>query len=100
MNIRLSDDLERFVHTQVQSGRFGSEAEVIGEALRLLKERQPGSSPRGSSLTEEEFKRHLLEIGLVSQLPTTPGDAADDEEDAPIVITGEPLSETVLRERR
>jgi hypothetical protein len=36
----------------------------------------------------------------VSQIPTTPGDAADDKEDAAIVITGEPLSETVLRERR
>ena len=100
MNIRLSDDLERFVQTQVQSGRFGSEAEVIGEALRLLQERHPGPAPRGTSLTEEEFKRHLLEIGLVSQLPTTPDDAADDEEDAPIVIAGEPLSATVLRERR
>jgi putative addiction module CopG family antidote len=100
MNIRLSDDLERFVRTQVKSGRFGSEAEVIGEALRLLQERQPEPAPHAAPLTEEEFKRHLLEIGMVSQLPTTPGDAADDDEDAPIIIAGEPLSRTVLRERR
>jgi len=49
---------------------------------------------------EEAFKRHLLETGLVSQFPTAPADVAEDEEDAPIVVAGEPLSETILRERR
>ena len=49
---------------------------------------------------EEAFKRHLLETGLVSQLPTPPADAAEDDDDAPIVVAGEPVSETILRERR
>ena len=48
---------------------------------------------------EEDFKRHLLETGLVSQLPTG-ADAALDDDDAPIVVAGEPVSETVIRERR
>lgn len=47
---------------------------------------------------EEAFKRHLLQTGLVSQLPATP--EAADEDDVPVVVAGEPISETVIRERR
>jgi hypothetical protein len=50
-------------------------------------------------LAEEAFKLHLLATGLVSQFPTEPG-AGTDEDDAPIVVSGEPVSETILRERR
>jgi hypothetical protein len=50
-------------------------------------------------LTEEEFDQHLLNIGLMSQLPDTAADF-DDPDDEPITIKGEPLSETVIRERR
>jgi hypothetical protein len=41
----------------------------------------------------------LLEIGLMSQIPTGEADE-DDAEDVPVPIRGEPLSETVIRERR
>jgi hypothetical protein len=50
-------------------------------------------------LTEAEFDQHLLKIGLMSQLPDTEADF-DDPDDQPINIKGEPLSETVIRERR
>jgi hypothetical protein len=50
-------------------------------------------------LTKEEFHRHLIEIGLMSRLPDTAADF-DDPDDEPIAIKGEPLSETVIRERR
>jgi hypothetical protein len=53
-----------------------------------------------NALIEGEFKQHLLEIGLVGQLPIAIDHDDDEEEDAPITVTGEPLSETVLRERR
>ena len=43
--------------------------------------------------------RHLIEIGLMSQLPDLEADF-DDSDDQPIDIQGEPLSETVIRERR
>lgn len=39
MTIRLSEERERLVRSLVQAGRFGSEDEVIDEALRLLEER-------------------------------------------------------------
>ncbi len=50
-------------------------------------------------MTKDEFHRHLIEIGLMSQLPDTAADF-DDPADEPIPIKGEPLSETVIRERR
>jgi hypothetical protein len=50
-------------------------------------------------LTEAEFDQHLLNIGLMSQLPNTAADF-DDPDDQPIDIRGELLSETVIRERR
>jgi hypothetical protein len=51
------------------------------------------------TLTRAEFDQHLLAIGLISQLPDTEADF-DDPEDEPIKIKGEPLSKTVIRERR
>jgi len=40
-----------------------------------------------------------VEIGLMSELPDTDADY-DDPDDQLIDIQGEPLSETVIRERR
>jgi len=56
-------------------------------------------APRVAPMTEEEFKRQLLESGLMSSLPT-PSDPASRPEFQPIAIEGEPLSETIIRERR
>ena len=64
-------------------------------AKRTKTPAQPARTP----LTKDEFHRHLVEIGLMSQLPDTAADF-DDPDDEPIAIKGEPLSETVIRERR
>ncbi len=56
-------------------------------------------SPKKKPLTEAELRQHMLEIGLMSQLPDTEADF-DDPDDQPITIKGEPLSETIIRERR
>jgi flagellar motor switch/type III secretory pathway protein FliN len=50
-------------------------------------------------MTEAEFDEYLLKIGLMSQLPDTAADY-DDPDDVPVKIKGEPLSETIIRERR
>jgi antitoxin ParD1/3/4 len=39
MNVQLSPELERLVQTKVQSGRYNSASEMVGEALRLMLER-------------------------------------------------------------
>ena len=40
MNVSLTPELEQFVHSKVQSGRYNSASEVIREALRLLEEQE------------------------------------------------------------
>ena len=52
-------------------------------------------------MTEAEFDQHLLKIGLVSALPDPALDIDDDDpDDRPVIVKGEPLSETIIRERR
>lgn len=38
MNVSLTPELEKFVSSKVQSGRYNSASEVVREALRLLEE--------------------------------------------------------------
>ena len=40
MNILLAPDLQQFVQSQIDSGRFQSASEVVGAALHLLAKRQ------------------------------------------------------------
>jgi hypothetical protein len=52
-------------------------------------------------LTRDEFNRRLMAAGLITHLPDSALDIDDDDpEDQPIAIKGEPLSETIIRERR
>ena len=56
---------------------------------------------RQKKMTEAEFDQHLLKIGLISSLPDPAQDIDDDDpDDQPVTIKGEPLSETIIRERR
>ncbi len=61
--------------------------------------KRPKAAGSTKKMTEAEFDQHLLKIGLMSQLPDTAADY-DDPDDVPVKIKGEPLSETVIRERR
>ncbi len=112
MTIHLSKELERFVHDAVRAGHYASEDDVVRDALTRLRHCLPkdtASSDRRTKrakpakqkmpLTKQEFHRHLVEIGLMSQLPDTDADH-DDSEEPLIDIKGEPLSETIIRERR
>jgi Arc/MetJ-type ribon-helix-helix transcriptional regulator len=114
MTIQLSKEQERFIHDAVRAGLYPSEDAVISDALARLQQTLPksartsGKKPkRGKAvsqtpkkpLTRAEFDQHLLAIGLMTQLPDTGADY-DDPDDEPVPIRGEPLSETVIRERR
>lgn len=61
-------------------------------------DREP-SVPHGQPATESDFKQHLLKTGLMSSLPIPTGTTAEPEFH-PVMIEGEPLSETIIRERR
>lgn len=66
-------------------------------SAKAVKRARP--APPKKKMTEAEFDQHLLNIGLMSQIPDTAADY-DDPDDVPIKIKGEPLSETIIRERR
>ena len=61
MNVSLTPELERFVSTKVESGRYNSASEVVREALRLLEEHD---SARVTQLTQfnEELGRRLAAL--------------------------------------
>jgi Arc/MetJ-type ribon-helix-helix transcriptional regulator len=113
MTIHLSKDLQQFVHDAVRAGLYAREEDVVHDALIRLKQTMPkdtqipGKKPKRAKaarqkkkpLTPAEFDQHLLDLGLMSQLPDTDADF-DDPDDQLIEIKGEPLSETVIRERR
>ena len=59
------------------------------------------AAPKKRPLTRDEFHRRLLAEGRLASLPDPALDLdEDDPDDQPIAIEGEPLSETILRERR
>jgi Arc/MetJ-type ribon-helix-helix transcriptional regulator len=95
MTIHLPEDVELALRAEVQSGRFASVDDVIVLAVRRLLRPPPAKTP----LTQEELDQYMLAIGVISQLPDTAADF-DDPDDEPIEIEGEPLSETIIRERR
>jgi Arc/MetJ-type ribon-helix-helix transcriptional regulator len=97
MTIHLPPELERFVCEQVLGGRYSSEDAVVRDALEHLR-RHAHPANTGPRMTEAEFKQHLLKSGRVSSLPT-PGDPASRPVFQPIALEGEPLSETIIRER-
>ena len=112
MTVRLSRDLEQFGVDAVRSGLYAREDDVIRDALTRLRQAMPPApqSPARKTrttrlaklgpmpITPEELNRRLLATGLVTQLPD-PAEDADDAEDLPIETPGEPLSETIIRER-
>lgn len=114
MTIHLSKDLESSIISLVQGGRFSSVDEAMDEAARLLLKqsftaatqkpakkagRAKAAMQENKPLSPDELNRRLLASGLVIQLPD-PAQDIDDDGDPPIVIEGEPLSETIIRERR
>jgi Arc/MetJ-type ribon-helix-helix transcriptional regulator len=113
MIIRLSEELERFVQDAVRAGLYAGTDDVILDALTRLRQSIPTatspatrkskvtrqSMPKEEPVTPDELNRRLLASGLVIQLPD-PAEYIDDAEDLPIEIQGEPLSETIIRERR
>ena len=68
-------------------------------AAKASKRSKTAPQPAKKPMTRAEFDQHLLEIGLLSRLPDTEADF-DDPDDVPVEIKGEPLSETIIRERR
>jgi antitoxin ParD1/3/4 len=81
MNIQLTEELEQLVQRKVQSGRYHSASEVIGEALRLMEEHD---------LHTEEIRKKIAQ-GLNSQRlgRLVDGEAAFDRLEAELAVLDE-----------
>lgn len=54
-------------------------------------------TPQSPQISEKEFLQQLLAEGIISHIPEGITDEEDDFE--PIEIEGEPISETIIRDR-
>ena len=107
LTIHVAENLEHFVKSAVSTGRYATEDDVVSDALiRLRREiaesldtsdQTTGPGEPAKKLTKQEFRRHLVEIGLLDEpaenIPLA-GDSARliDEQ-------GEVVDEMVIRER-
>lgn len=90
--------MERSIEQAVDSGLFASTDDAVAAAWRSFQEdKQKQVQPAKRPLTPAEFNEQLLADGLMTQLPNPAEDVDDD--DVPIAIKGELLSETMIRER-
>jgi hypothetical protein len=73
---------------------------LVQASAKAAKRTTP-DAPKKRPLTADEFNQRLLAAGRIASLPDPALDIDDDDpDDQPIAIKGEPLSETIIRERR
>jgi Arc/MetJ-type ribon-helix-helix transcriptional regulator len=98
MTIHLPQDVESSINAEVIRGHFASADDAIAEAWRsYLQQRR--QTPPAKETRLDELHRQMLADGLLTQLPNA-ADDIDDEQEEPVELEGEPLSETIIRERR
>ena len=119
MTIQLPKEIERDILAQVHSGHFASVDEAIAKAWQTLRRQAPATAkPEAAETTSKksgrtktakpkkplplaEIHRQMMAGGLITRLPDPALDIDDDDpDDQPVAIEGEPLSETIIRERR
>jgi hypothetical protein len=94
----------------VHAGRYPTEDDVISDALEhFRKHAQAMVTPHGSPVpirnaadepSHQNVQRRLFEAGLISEIKPPITDLTPYQNRQAISIQGEPLSETVIRERR
>jgi Arc/MetJ-type ribon-helix-helix transcriptional regulator len=112
MTIQLPTDLESSIQAAVDGGRYASVDDAMAEAARLLLRQidQDRLEPKTSTdpspdltveeIADQELQRRLLEAGIISEIKPPPRLLPARERFSPVPITGEPISETIIRERR
>ena len=72
-------------------------AQTPGKAAKRARPAQAPNAPPSI----EELHRKMMARGLITRLPDPSLDIDDDDpDDRPVPIKGEPLSKTIIRERR
>jgi Arc/MetJ-type ribon-helix-helix transcriptional regulator len=112
MTIRLPEDLESSIRAEVLKGPFASEDEMVATAVRDYLRRKHGESGQagnaarrapaqgGEEPEAEELQRRLFEAGVLSEIKPPITDFTPYPNRHAVAVQGEPLSETIIRERR
>jgi hypothetical protein len=97
----LSPEQVRQLRQQIDSQLAQPKEPTVQSPTKGAKRTKSAPQKPKKSLTQAEFDKHLLSIGLITSLPDPALDIDDDDpDDVPVTIKGEPLSETIIRERR
>jgi len=70
------------------------------EELRRLIEMLSQYAESEPVMSEEDFQLHLLDAGILSELPGRLEERLHLSDFRPIIVEGKPLSETIIEERR
>jgi Arc/MetJ-type ribon-helix-helix transcriptional regulator len=107
MTIHLPPHIESSIQAAVHSGHFASFDDAMTEAASLLLQRLKQSTQAATPVNHElkgpgheELQRRLFDAGLLSEIKPPITDLTPYQNRQAISIQGEPLSETVIRERR
>jgi Arc/MetJ-type ribon-helix-helix transcriptional regulator len=111
MTIRLPEDLESSIRAEVLSGHFASEDDVVAAAVRddLRRQQQARHGddatagpnvPADEEPSDQELQRRLFEAGVIREIKPPITDLTPYPNRQAVPIQGEPLSQTVIRERR
>lgn len=103
MTFHLPEHLQRYVHEQVLAGRFSKEDDVIADALERHQQAQQPTTAKerwAGQPTNQELQQRLLEAGIISEIKPPITDLTPYQHRQAVPVQGEPLSETVIRERR
>lgn len=82
-----------------------NEAKTLSpEELRKLKETVDSlleiKEETKAVMTEEEFEQYLFDKGIIGKPPPPITDFSRYDNYKPVEVSGEPISETIIRERR
>jgi Arc/MetJ-type ribon-helix-helix transcriptional regulator len=107
MTIHLPNDVERDILAEVHNGRFASVDDALAAAWRSFQHHRQSPAPATGQpeltpeeAADQELQRRLLVAGVISEIKPPPRLLPVRERFTPVPITGEPISETIIRERR
>jgi hypothetical protein len=92
----MATDIEKLIQELHSLG-----ADELRQLRRAVEERLSNpSESTGSERQEDEFKRRLVAAGLLNEVRPPVPDPEEYRGQTPDPVTGKPLSETIVEERR
>jgi Arc/MetJ-type ribon-helix-helix transcriptional regulator len=107
MTIHLPNEVERDILAEVHSGHFASVDDALAVAWKSYRQQTQPQAPASGQpdltaeeIADRELQRRLLAAGVISEMKPPPRFLPAHERFTPVPITGEPISETIIRDRR